>query len=125
MKEMMNNLWKYVRKKKLESNVEKTKMMVFNMRKRKSEENEWNWEETGLPVKKRKDWEQKKMDECRAEWMRQSHRQARKKGKNQRIPIQQGVPGERMCYEKREKQWTTCGMDVAKWERRERKGDGR
>jgi hypothetical protein len=44
-----------VRKKKLESNVEKTKMMVFNMRKRKSEENEWNWEETGLPVKKRKD----------------------------------------------------------------------
>jgi hypothetical protein len=26
-------------------NAEKTKMMVFNKRKRKSEENEWNWEE--------------------------------------------------------------------------------
>jgi hypothetical protein len=25
-------------------NVEKTKMMVFDKRKRKSEENEWNWE---------------------------------------------------------------------------------
>jgi hypothetical protein len=30
--------------KKLEVNVEKTKMMVFDKRKRKSEENEWNWE---------------------------------------------------------------------------------
>jgi hypothetical protein len=39
------NLGKYVRKKKLGVNVEKTKMMVFNKRKRKSEENEWNWEE--------------------------------------------------------------------------------
>jgi hypothetical protein len=45
MKEMMKNLEKYVRKKKLEVNVEKTKMRVFNKRKRKSEENEWNWEE--------------------------------------------------------------------------------
>jgi hypothetical protein len=44
-KEMMKNLGKYVRKKKQEVNVEKTKMMVFNKRKRKSEENEWNWEE--------------------------------------------------------------------------------
>jgi hypothetical protein len=44
MKEMMKNLGKYVTKKKLEVNVEKTKMMVFNKRKRKSEENEWNWE---------------------------------------------------------------------------------
>jgi hypothetical protein len=33
--------------------------------------------------------------------MRQSHRQARKKGKNQRIPIQQGVPGERVCKRKK------------------------
>jgi hypothetical protein len=33
-----------VKKKKLEMNVEKTKMMVFNKRKRKSEKNEWNWE---------------------------------------------------------------------------------
>jgi hypothetical protein len=33
-----------VRKKKLEVNVEKTKMIVFDKRKRKSEENEWNWE---------------------------------------------------------------------------------
>jgi hypothetical protein len=32
MKEMMKNLRKYVRKKKLEVNVEKTKMMVFNKR---------------------------------------------------------------------------------------------
>ncbi|KAH0812770.1 hypothetical protein GEV33_010020 [Tenebrio molitor] len=44
-KEMMRNLDKYVRKKKLEMNVEKTKMMVFNKRKKKSEENEWKWEE--------------------------------------------------------------------------------
>jgi hypothetical protein len=33
-----------VRKKKLEMNVEKTRMMVFNKRKRKSEKNDWNWE---------------------------------------------------------------------------------
>jgi hypothetical protein len=32
MKEMMKNLRKYVRKEKLEVNVEKTKMMVFNKR---------------------------------------------------------------------------------------------
>jgi hypothetical protein len=31
-----------VRKEKLEVNVEKTKMMVFH--KRKSEENDWNWD---------------------------------------------------------------------------------
>jgi hypothetical protein len=43
MKEMMKNLGKYARKKNLKVNVEKTKMMVFNKRKRKSEENEWNW----------------------------------------------------------------------------------
>jgi hypothetical protein len=41
--EMMKNLEKYLRKKKLEVNVEKT-VMVFNRRKRKNEENEWNWE---------------------------------------------------------------------------------
>jgi hypothetical protein len=40
MKEMMESLGKYVRKKKLEVNVEKTKMVMFNKRKRKSEENE-------------------------------------------------------------------------------------
>jgi hypothetical protein len=33
MKEMMKNLGKHMRKKKLEVNVEKTKMMVFNKRK--------------------------------------------------------------------------------------------
>jgi hypothetical protein len=43
-KEMMKNLGKYVRKKKPEVNVEKTKMMVFNKRKRKSVENKWNCE---------------------------------------------------------------------------------
>jgi hypothetical protein len=43
-KEMMKNLGKYVRKKKPDLNVEKTKMMVFNKRKRKSEENKWNCE---------------------------------------------------------------------------------
>jgi hypothetical protein len=43
VKERRNDesLGKYVRKKKLEVNVEKTKMMVFNKRKRKSEENRW------------------------------------------------------------------------------------
>jgi hypothetical protein len=41
MKEMIRSLGKYVRKKKL--NVEKTKMVVFNKRKRKSEENERKW----------------------------------------------------------------------------------
>jgi spore germination protein GerM len=46
---MMRNLGKYVRKKKkLEANVKKTKMMVFNKRKRKSEENEWKWEESKI-----------------------------------------------------------------------------
>jgi spore maturation protein CgeB len=45
MKEMMKDLGNHVRKKKLELNFEKTKMMVFNKRKRKSEEKEWNWEE--------------------------------------------------------------------------------
>jgi hypothetical protein len=44
VKLMMKNLGKNVRKKKIEVNVEKTKMMVFNKRKRKSEESEWNWE---------------------------------------------------------------------------------
>jgi hypothetical protein len=33
MKEMMKSLRKYVRNKKLELNVEKTKMMVFNKKK--------------------------------------------------------------------------------------------
>jgi hypothetical protein len=36
MKEMMKNLGRYVRKKKLEVNVEKAKMMLFNKRKGKS-----------------------------------------------------------------------------------------
>jgi mannose/fructose/N-acetylgalactosamine-specific phosphotransferase system component IIB len=44
MKEMMKSLRKYVRNKKLELNVEKTKMMVFNKKKWKNEENEWKWE---------------------------------------------------------------------------------
>jgi hypothetical protein len=35
-----------VRKKKLEVNVEQTKMMVFNKRKRKNEESEWKWKES-------------------------------------------------------------------------------
>ncbi|KAH0819191.1 hypothetical protein GEV33_003600 [Tenebrio molitor] len=48
MKEMMRNLEKYVRKKKLEVNVEKTKMMVFSKRKRKNEESEWKWEESKI-----------------------------------------------------------------------------
>jgi hypothetical protein len=41
---MKKSLGKYVRKKKLEVNVVKTKMIVLNKRKRKTEENEWNWE---------------------------------------------------------------------------------
>jgi hypothetical protein len=40
MKEMMRSLEKYVRKKKLEVNVEKTKMIVFNKRKRERKESE-------------------------------------------------------------------------------------
>jgi hypothetical protein len=44
MKEMMRRLANYVRKKKLKVHVKTTKMMVFNKRKRKSEENEWKWE---------------------------------------------------------------------------------
>jgi hypothetical protein len=47
-REMMGNLEKYVRKKKLEVNVEKTKMMVFSKRKRKNEESEWKWEESKI-----------------------------------------------------------------------------
>jgi hypothetical protein len=37
MKKMMKKLGKYVRKKKLEETVEKTKMMVVNKSKRKNE----------------------------------------------------------------------------------------
>jgi hypothetical protein len=44
MKEMTRSMGKYVRKIKLEVNVEETKIMVFTKRKRKSEENEWKWE---------------------------------------------------------------------------------
>jgi hypothetical protein len=44
VKEMMKSLEKYVSEKKMEVNVEETKMMVINKRMRKSEENEWNWE---------------------------------------------------------------------------------
>jgi hypothetical protein len=40
MKEMMRSRGKYVRKKNLEVNVEKMKMMVSNKRKKKSEQNE-------------------------------------------------------------------------------------
>jgi hypothetical protein len=40
MKEMMRSRGKYVRKKNLEVNVEKMKMMVSSKRKKKSEENE-------------------------------------------------------------------------------------
>jgi hypothetical protein len=46
MKAIMNSLGKYVKKKKLEVNVDKAKMMVFNKRKRKNEESEWKWEES-------------------------------------------------------------------------------
>jgi hypothetical protein len=42
-KEIMRTLGKYVREKKLEVNVEKTKMMVFNKRKKKNEENGRKW----------------------------------------------------------------------------------
>jgi hypothetical protein len=45
MKEMIK---RYVRKKKLEVNAVNTKMIVFNRRKRKSEENEWNCEGTKI-----------------------------------------------------------------------------
>jgi hypothetical protein len=48
MKKIMRNLRKYVSKKKLEVNVEKTKMMVFNKRKRKSEKSDWKWEESKI-----------------------------------------------------------------------------
>jgi hypothetical protein len=37
-----------VGKKNLEVNVEKTKMMVFNKRKRKIEESDWKWEESKI-----------------------------------------------------------------------------
>jgi hypothetical protein len=40
MKEMMKNPGRCLRKKKLKVNVEKTKMIMFNKRKWKSEENE-------------------------------------------------------------------------------------
>jgi hypothetical protein len=48
MKVMMRSLGKYVKKKKLEVNVDKTKMMVFNKRKTKNEESEWKWEESKI-----------------------------------------------------------------------------
>jgi hypothetical protein len=45
---MMRTMGKYVRKKKLEVNVVKTKMMLFNKRKRNNEESEWKWEESKI-----------------------------------------------------------------------------
>jgi hypothetical protein len=44
MNEMMRSLENYMKKKKLEVNIEKTEMVMLNKRKRKSEENEWKWE---------------------------------------------------------------------------------
>jgi hypothetical protein len=44
MKEVMRSLGKYVRRKKLEVNVEKTKIMVFHNRRSRSEKNDWKWE---------------------------------------------------------------------------------
>jgi hypothetical protein len=55
MKEMMRSLGKYARKKKL--NVEKTKMVVFNKRKRKSEENERKWEGKGRKIERVSEFE--------------------------------------------------------------------
>jgi hypothetical protein len=43
----MKSLGKYVRKRKLEVNAEKTKMMVFNKSKRRGR-NEWKWEEVSV-----------------------------------------------------------------------------
>jgi hypothetical protein len=40
-------------KEKLEVNVEKTKMMVFNKRNRKSEENNWNREGRKIEISER------------------------------------------------------------------------
>jgi hypothetical protein len=51
----------------------------------------------------------RKMDECRAEWKRQRHRQPRKNGENQRIQIQQGVW--------QRKFWSTWGERVQKKEK--------
>jgi hypothetical protein len=48
MKEMIWNLEKYVKKKNLEVNVKKTKMMVFKKRKRKNQESEWKWKESKI-----------------------------------------------------------------------------
>jgi hypothetical protein len=81
---------------------------------------------TGMPVKKWKDESKSKMDECRAEWKGQRHGQARKKGENQRIKVQQGewkvydrgnpaIHGGREC--KREKN----DGKIQTWKRGERK----
>jgi hypothetical protein len=107
---------------------------------------------TGMPVKKCKKFENKrKMDECRVEWKGQRYEQARKKGENQRIKVQQGawevydrgnsgVPGERVskrektgigwkerkgaaeCTMRKEIQSSTWEMNVAKWEKEGGKG---
>jgi hypothetical protein len=72
-----------------------------------------------------------KMDKCRTEWKEESHKQARKKGENQRIQIKQGDKTsigrkERKegaeCAMRRERQLSTSVMDIAKWgrERKER-----
>jgi hypothetical protein len=61
----LGNLWQRAKeewrkwwRKKLEVNVEKTKMMVFN--KIKSEENEWNWEGTKIEHERSGDGRNKK-----------------------------------------------------------------
>jgi hypothetical protein len=68
----------------------------------------------------------RKMDECRAEWKGQRHRQAKKKGKNQRIQIQERVyereydRGNSGVHGEKEKWWRY--LDV--WTRREKTGIG-
>jgi hypothetical protein len=79
MKEMMRSLGKYVMKKKLEVNVEKTTMLVFNKRKRKSDENEWKWE--GRKIER----------------VQQGVREVHDRGDS-------GVPGERECKREKERE---------------------
>jgi hypothetical protein len=47
-REKVWSLGKYVKKKKLEVNVDRMKMMVFNKRKKKNEGSEWKWEESKI-----------------------------------------------------------------------------
>jgi hypothetical protein len=104
----MKNLGKYVRKKKLEDGREECRILV-ERKEKNTEKKERNKYYQNRVYQKRSG---KIKSKRKMEWKGQKHGQARRKGKNQRIQIQQevweiydrgnsGVAGERKCKRKK------------------------